>query len=559
MKTYLPLITTLGLRLKELNTRTGSDNEYFIIANEIISLTKRIRSNAYETPETHQICAEYILNKLSPSNENLHLFTTYAQDILSNAQQDHNREYQSSGSYMLGYRFSEEEIGADYHLGEAQSLSDTIERRLEGFEQDMSAASSVLKALSLYQQKQEQEQSSKLKIFNALKQYAYGLDGLFKAAGQTDVKFHQVSAAMHATLLDIITSQNIEALRSILGDVVDDSAALAAMSELFSDVVDGTNSAATDAEKNNVLNNYRLVDRDDRFKSYIEKEPATSSFQGQLVINHSFKKKDTLEVGDIVNVVLTINHDDATHLVGVVQAQLEALGLVVGRLTGTANTTERHVSLLLRATFSDELAACVSDINKQLSELSFQTAGDLRVVTPMDIRTSRSAISLVAEESVERLKVFQEMLATAAGYAGNQLPQLHITHGNSPVTPASLSELQVLQAHAPSIHEHLGKFGLDFNTALEVEQEKLMLKTASMSVAPTPSLKTKEAPSKQTTRAFSIGGINFFGGVSDSVTINTHKDGHSVTKDVTGILQKADKDITPEEQAELDATNIKFL
>ena len=170
--------------------------------------------------------------------------------------------------------------------------------------------------------------------------------------------------------------------------------------------------------------------------------------------------------GDIVNVQLRVRERDAQQLVDSIKPQLEQLGMVVGRLTSTDDTTERHVSLGLRMRLTEELKELVWNINKEVMGLKFKTAGKMNVVTPMDIRSRRSAISLLSNTTIEVLKEIQIQLHKTTGNAGNKLPPLHITHGNMPIKPASLSELMQLRQLFPTIDEHLKTFGLDLSKAL---------------------------------------------------------------------------------------------
>lgn len=489
MKNYLSSIRVLSAKLEEVKRCTESNNAYlnvyvthknFVylsVAQDMLALVKRIRANDDETSANRQTCAAFILNELMPSNECLQSFRTYFQNTLDNAQQAHDKEYQSSGSYILGFRFSQEEIDADYHLGETQSLSDTIEYRFKRFEKDIDAAATLLDAVKKMQQ--EREQNRKLTIFNTLKQYAYGLDGLFKATGQSGVKFHQVSAAVFCTALDILNTKNLDLLRTIFGDVVNEPEALEAMHTFISDVVAGIKTASDDQALNNVMNNYRYVDQAGRFPSYIIDEPSSFQFKGRLVINHSYQKKETFDVGDIVNVVLTLDRTDAGQLVSTLREQLEGLGLEVGRLTSTTDTAERHVSLALRIPYTDELCELVKCLNETvIPALTLETAAKLQVVTPMDIRTSRSAISLVSDTTSKSLHSIQQQVYQAAGREGNQLPRLHITHGNSPVQPAVFSKIAQLHEVAPSIDEALSSYGLNLADALDKHHEQTRVKIA---------------------------------------------------------------------------------
>lgn len=314
---------------------------------------------------------------------------------------------------------------------------------------------------------------SKLNMFNQIKSLAFGLDGLFKSTGQTNVKFHQVTAAVFLAIYEKMEAHDLDALREIFGDAINNSAELESMRIFLADVVTGIKAAKDDRALNDVMNNYRYVDQPGRFPSYITDEPARSQFKGRLVINHSYQKKEILEPGDTVNVVLTIDGTDATQLVRVVLKQLEDLGLVVGRLTSTTDTAERHVSFGLRMQYTDELGVLVRHLNETvLPTLTLETVAKLQVVTPMDIRTSRSAISLLSDETCAVLQELQKQIYQATGDTGNQLPRLHITHGNSPIQAGSVSDIAKLRNFAPTVDTALSGYGLDLAAALEKKREQ---------------------------------------------------------------------------------------
>lgn len=353
-----------------------------------------------------------------------------------------------------------------------------------------------------------------LAMFNQLKSIALGLDSLFKSTGQTQVKFHQVNAAVFlavakkleefetnylkyhsdpvAVAKDIGTADLNHAaefikyhkrgekravLIKLFGDNVHETSdeEVDALCDFIHDVARGIESASDDRALNNVMNNYRYVDMPGRFPSYIDDEPQRSSFKGHLVINHSYQKKDTLEPGDTVNIVLTIDRGDATALVHVVQPQLEALGLVVGRLTSTTDTAERHVSFGLRMSYTAELGQLVQRLNDDvLPQMTLETAAQLQVVTPMDIRTSRSAISLLSPETCERLRALQQQVYAASGATGNDLPRMHITHGNSPITAASHDDIlafldKTYLQWESALHPALEHYGLNLRDALKTK------------------------------------------------------------------------------------------
>ena len=346
------------------------------------------------------------------------------------------------------------------------------------------------------QSKQDQEENSKTSninslqsmasreaIFNIMKSDALGLDVLFKTNGQNHVKFHLVAAAIYQTIYDLMTSKDDDALRQIFGDLVHENDAMQVMQQLITDVVFAARASTTDTELNDVMNNFRFVDKPERFQSRIEPEIIATSFKptfkGHLVINHAYKHKDTLEPGDIVNVVLTLDEADADNMVEEIHCQLESLGLEIGRLTGTTNTSERHVSLALRIPYTKDLGDLVLSMNDELLQpieiftsntplrRFFSTAGELQIVTPMDIRTSCSAVSLLKRNSAYSvLENMQRMIHYVAKIKGNSLPPLHITHGNKPIIPANAERLKQVFDAAPVLKTYLENYNLDLVTAI---------------------------------------------------------------------------------------------
>ena len=337
---------------------------------------------------------------------------------------------------------------------------------------------------------------------------------MFKSTGQTNVKFHQASAAVflavakkleefeqnylkyhsdpvkvaeqihtsdlnHAVEFIAYHKRNEKkgVLSKIFGDNLHGTSEeeLDAMYDFISDVAHGIQNASDDRALNNVMNNYRYVDQTGRFPSYIDEEPRRAQFKGRLVINHSYQKKDTFEHGDTVNIVLTLDRGDASSLVDVVQPQLEALGLIVGRLTSTTDTAERHVSFGLRMSYTHELGQLVQKLNTQvLPNMILETAAQLQVVTPMDIRTSRSAISLLSPETCELLRTLQHQIYVASGAPGNDLPRMHITHGNSPIIAATHDDILAFLDNTrvdweSALHSALEQYGLNLKDALKTK------------------------------------------------------------------------------------------
>jgi len=313
-------------------------------------------------------------------------------------------------------------------------------------------------------------------ILNKLKSFALGLDAFFKKQTQKSIKYHHAISAVYQSTLELMQAREINKLRDILGDAVDDHEAMALMQVVLSEFVEGFIAAGIDDQAlSRVSNNFKILDKEGRFPLYIDPIPAISSFSGRVIITDSFDSKAQLEEGKLVNVTMTIDRKDAAALVEVVRAQLEAMGLVVGRLTGTDDTVERHVSFALRIPYTSALGEIVAKLNDEMPNFTFSTAAKLKIVTPPDIRTSQSALELLDNRSCEILHQWQVTLHEAAGQFGNKLPPLHITHGNSPIMPASTDEIAILRIHTSGTLDNvLSQYGLDLAAAFEMYQAQIV-------------------------------------------------------------------------------------
>jgi len=306
-------------------------------------------------------------------------------------------------------------------------------------------------------------------MLNKLKSLALGLDEFFKKNGQPSIKFHQATSAVYQSAYKIIQGGSHVSLQAIFGDFSDDKVSMELMEAVLGEFVDSFVAAGTDdMALNRASYNFRILDQEGRFPLRIEPEKSSSDFQGRVVVTSAFNVDTKPNVGELVNVSLSINPDDAEKLVDIVREQLEAIGLVIGRLTSTDNKIERHVSLALRIPFSNALNETVNALNNEINSHVFRTAGQLKVVTPTDIRTSQSAVELLDENTCKILRQWQIMLHESAGQVGNKLPPLHITHGNSPIQPASINEISELQIHSGEILEKtLEEYGLNLSAAYE--------------------------------------------------------------------------------------------
>lgn len=323
-----------------------------------------------------------------------------------------------------------------------------------------------------------------LVILNKLKSLALGVDTLFKETKAGDIKFHHAVAAVYQSVFNLMESENFDALREIFGEAADDCESMGLMRQVLSEFVDGFVAAGTDeAALNRVYNDFRILDKEGRFPLRIEPTEESSIFHGHIVVTNSFNIEAPVEVDTLVNVTLTIDRADASQLVAVIRPQLQSIGLIEGRLTGTQDTQERHVSLALRIPYNEMLGQEVEKINNQLRKMTLSTAAELKVVTPTDIRTKMSALGLLTSESCEILHSWQAAIHKAAKKEGNRLPALCITHGNCPVEPAGFEDLAKLRAYAPQMDSILEQYRLDLARAFSIatattEEEKSEALTA---------------------------------------------------------------------------------
>lgn len=224
---------------------------------------------------------------------------------------------------------------------------------------------------------------TKLAMFNQLKSLALGLDGLFKSTGQTQVKFHQVSAAVFLTVAKKLEefeqnylkyhsdpvkvakdlrvtdlnhaveyiefhkrSEKRAALSKIFGENLHDTSdeELDAMCDFILDVARGIENAIDDRALNNIMNNYRYVDQVGRFPSYIDDEPqrvyaasgATGNDLPRMHITHGNSPITAATYDDILVFLdnTRLNWESALH------AALEQYGLNLKDALKTKNNSE---------------------------------------------------------------------------------------------------------------------------------------------------------------------------------------------------------------------------
>lgn len=312
------------------------------------------------------------------------------------------------------------------------------------------------------------------------KAFAFGLDALFKETSQTNVKYHQVTAAYYQALYDVFLENDKETIINIFGKKANNVHALQTYRSLVIDIVNDIKEAKTDIALNKVLNDHLFVDQEGRFPKKIEHYSKPSAFSGQLVIRHAFKEKDkeSFQKNDIVNVVLTINEEDIPSLVDPIKEPLLSFGVTEGRLTGTDDSKERHVSLALRVPYSSELRRVIDELNTRINTLRFRTSGNLLVVTPMDIRTSCSVLSEIEPDSEAHLKLLQHEIYSALENRGNNLPQMHITQGNAKTKPSTKQEIARLYEILPSLGEHLASYHLDLEKAFKEDNNTCSFSSA---------------------------------------------------------------------------------
>lgn len=326
----------------------------------------------------------------------------------------------------------------------------------------------VLKAnyYKLVQEFDEKLRAERKFFLDKGKELMLGLDGLFKEAGQNHVKYHQVAASVYLALYDAFAQNDKKALTMIFGNKVKNVHAMQTYRSLIIDIVTDIKNAKTDVEINKVLNNYLFVDQEGRFPKKIEHYAEPSLFSGTIVIRPAFNQKVFLKNGDIVNVVLTINLKDLPAVIEPIRESLLTFGVKEGRLTGTNDSEERHVSLALRIPYSLELKNIVETLNRRIKIHTFKTSGNLVVVTPMDIRTGCSVLSEISPESEKLFKELQRELYATLENTGNNLPPMHITQGNAKIRPAGEEEMINLHKVFPTLEEHLSNYNLALEEAI---------------------------------------------------------------------------------------------
>lgn len=166
------------------------------------------------------------------------------------------------------------------------------------------------------------------------------------------------------------------------------------------------------------------------------------------------------------NVVLTINLKDLPAVIEPIRESLLTFDVKEGRLTGTNDSEERHVSLALRIPYSLELISIVGTLNRRIKSHTFKTSGNLVVVTPMDIRTGCSVLSEISPESEKLFKELQHELYATLENTGNNLPPMHITQGNAKIRPAGEEEMINLHKALPTLEEHLSNYNLELEEAI---------------------------------------------------------------------------------------------
>ena len=314
---------------------------------------------------------------------------------------------------------------------------------------------------------------SAIRVINHLKQLALTVDTLLKKDAQNHVKFHQADAAVTKAALEAINTNNSEIL-SLLEINDENRDEIKTLLEYKSQQI----SAAGDEK---ALNNavfgggiFGYFDAIFPKKSVAEEK---TRFMGKLEISPATQDREIRE-GSLVNVTVVLDRSSAIAVTQCAGTAISAfnreyqLGLQTGRLTSLADTEQRHVSLALRAPYSEALQATVGQLDRDFfipadEEKRFvgSTRGELVLVLPPDIRAAFSTISSLDEQTkVKLLDVQQKIAATLQGQ-GNKLPPLHITQSNMPIT-IDARRLMAFN-RSTTLHALLSQFNLNLNKAID--------------------------------------------------------------------------------------------
>ncbi len=226
-----------------------------------------------------------------------------------------------------------------------------------------------------------------LGLFTAIKSLAYGSDGLFKEAKQNSVKFHEVDAAVALSVLELIEEDRIPIFSTILGVDKISPKALENLTTFLKNKASRIRAAKDPRELNSaVFSGEAYTDLDKLLPPTFIDENA-EGFRGYYIITPAITKKEVdeeFEDGESVNVSLTLSPKSTEGVTEAATQSIQGYGLELGRLTGTGDSKERHVSLLLRVPYCNDLRAHIDHLNENADKIVVprNLAAILAAITP---------------------------------------------------------------------------------------------------------------------------------------------------------------------------------
>jgi hypothetical protein len=203
----------------------------------------------------------------------------------------------------------------------------------------------------------------------------------------------------------------------------------------------------------------------------------TTKFSGEIKASSS--NGGELKEGELVNFVLSLNPESAEQVTQASRKaidstqELKDLGMEISTVTGTENKNMRRITLGLREQFEskEEVEKRVENLNKNKSELSFNTQGELKVVVPDDIRVEQIAFSRLDDESLGKLSALRSQL-TELTSGGNEIAPFCLSQAVKKIKPDenALDKFLENTTHKDALNNYLTD--IDFPIALEEIKEE---------------------------------------------------------------------------------------
>lgn len=315
-------------------------------------------------------------------------------------------------------------------------------------------------------------------VLNILKSVAFTADAKFKEDGQDKVRYHHLDAAVALAVLDYLKAGKNPTF--LFGEQPPE--VIAQLMSFLESKAKDIESASDDRTLNAAVFGgpaFKLIDAYFPIE-YIDEK--SSSFRGHVVINSSFG--DEIKEGTLVNVALRLDEESKGSVTASAKAAIESSlqfkDATIGRLTGTKDLEERHVTLGARLPYTKALGELVAKINAE-GGLMGKTVGKLKVVVPPDIRAQFSAVSMVDDETIRTIQPLQREITLAAGAEGNKLPPLHVTQANKFVE-IDHEKLAVFE-RLTSIAEKLKSYGLNLPSTVTPIASDAMISGGAGSVS----------------------------------------------------------------------------